>query len=796
MPANLPESASRPLTDLGLEGVFYGWAQLIPPVDTSVSPDSTPVSERLAHLSGRTAPYPQQEQATLGPDDFAVWPMAVSVGKVPFYNNDKLSMEVHIVHQFPASFYGHTLRVIVTGFIRPQYNYISKEALIDDINTDVNVGLKSLARPAYAALASDPFFVNSTATTTGRTEEGASSAEAPTEAAQPQESIGQANTSSESQQDAAPIASTEAHPPRAVEADDPAFVSTLSALPSETIVSAPGKCMAAGGYLVLDHKYTGSVIATSSRFYTTVKTVPASPNIARIRVRATQFFNAEWLYDVTLTDGAPVKVQAILDDSHTSANKFVELTLKKTLMLIQAFIGGQELQKIFGSNKALEILSTADNAFYSQAAYLAERNLPADFESMRAVPRFNHAGSGLDKVHKTGLGSSAALVTSLIAALLVHFGVVDQSILDGKPAESASESPMFPAKLPLGETYALETVHNIAQYIHCLAQGKVGSGFDVSSAVFGSQRYRRFRKEVIEPLMNDEQTTLDDAQEALRIVLPSPQWTNEHLTLPLPPRIRLLLADVDAGTDTPSFVKKVLQWRSDNAEEASKLWNTLAEHNDRFGELMGLLAEDARSCPREYDEVVSQLCNGVSEPTQPDHQRIRGHFTELSETMQHIRRGMKALGEGPGVPVEPDEQTRLLDACVQIKGVLGGGVPGAGGYDACHLLVLQDPSQADPSAPSPVMKEVQQLWSTWKELRVSPLDCGADQGGLKWYGSVGDVEGLLEAIEASSAAHGIETPTEDRSAATSDAEAKAPPNGNGSGASASKTKKKRKGKKK
>jgi hypothetical protein len=31
------------------------------------------------------------------------------------------------------------------------------EALIDDINTDVAVALNSLARPAYAACAADPF---------------------------------------------------------------------------------------------------------------------------------------------------------------------------------------------------------------------------------------------------------------------------------------------------------------------------------------------------------------------------------------------------------------------------------------------------------------------------------------------------------------------------------------------------------------------------------------------------------------------------------------------------------------
>jgi len=40
-----------------------------------------------------------------------------------------------------------------------------------------------------------------------------------------------------------------------------------------------------------------------------------------------------------------------------------------------------------------------------------------------------------------------------------------------------------------------------------------------------------------------------------------------------------------------------------------------------------------------------------------------------------------------GVPIEPPEQTALLDACSEVEGVIGGVVPGAGGFDAVVLLV-------------------------------------------------------------------------------------------------------------
>jgi phosphomevalonate kinase len=37
---------------------------------------------------------------------------------------------------------------------------------------------------------------------------------------------------------------------------------------------------------------------------------------------------------------------------------------------------------------------------------------------------------------------------------------------------------------------------------------------------------------------------------------------------------------------------------------------------------------------------------------------------------------MRKMGEGASVPIEPPEQTKLLDVCVTQAGVIGGGIPG------------------------------------------------------------------------------------------------------------------------
>ena len=42
--------------------------------------------------------------------------------------------------------------MLILGFIRPEYNYVSKESLIEDIETDIDVTRRSLEREAYSKL--------------------------------------------------------------------------------------------------------------------------------------------------------------------------------------------------------------------------------------------------------------------------------------------------------------------------------------------------------------------------------------------------------------------------------------------------------------------------------------------------------------------------------------------------------------------------------------------------------------------------------------------------------------------
>ena len=44
------------------------------------------------------------------------------------------------------------MNLLICGFIRPEYDYVSKESLIEDIRTDIEVARRSLEREGYRAL--------------------------------------------------------------------------------------------------------------------------------------------------------------------------------------------------------------------------------------------------------------------------------------------------------------------------------------------------------------------------------------------------------------------------------------------------------------------------------------------------------------------------------------------------------------------------------------------------------------------------------------------------------------------
>ncbi|EUC48550.1 hypothetical protein COCMIDRAFT_87195 [Bipolaris oryzae ATCC 44560] len=153
-------TANIPLSGLSIggnedldSGIYYGWCTLDPSTipspsssssSTTTSSDSSPPSTSSNHavldLNYPTTPAPSPQ---------TIYPTVLSIGYNPYYKNSKRSIEIHILHNFERDFYGATLSLVILGFIRPEYDYVSLEALVEDIKEDIRVAKRSLEREKY-----------------------------------------------------------------------------------------------------------------------------------------------------------------------------------------------------------------------------------------------------------------------------------------------------------------------------------------------------------------------------------------------------------------------------------------------------------------------------------------------------------------------------------------------------------------------------------------------------------------------------------------------------------------------
>lgn len=117
--ANFPEDVVSKLPAAFATGVYYGWAKV---------------------------------------DDGSVEKMVMSVGWNPFYQNQKKSMETHILHSFKEDFYGSILSVVIVGYIREERGFKSLDDLIRAIKSDIAEANRQLEKPEHKLYMTDNFF--------------------------------------------------------------------------------------------------------------------------------------------------------------------------------------------------------------------------------------------------------------------------------------------------------------------------------------------------------------------------------------------------------------------------------------------------------------------------------------------------------------------------------------------------------------------------------------------------------------------------------------------------------------
>ncbi|KAJ9199590.1 hypothetical protein DTO164E3_4475 [Paecilomyces variotii] len=161
--ANIPPDGLSAYPDLQT-GVYYGVVALDPAKFIYDKNEST------AHTVADTTSTPTSTKQEQEQEQATILPAVLSIGYNPFYKNTVRSVEIHIMSP-PTSttnttttsnnfnklpdFYSTKLNLLILGYIRPEYDYVSLEALIDDIRTDCEVAKKSLAREAYVGYLED-----------------------------------------------------------------------------------------------------------------------------------------------------------------------------------------------------------------------------------------------------------------------------------------------------------------------------------------------------------------------------------------------------------------------------------------------------------------------------------------------------------------------------------------------------------------------------------------------------------------------------------------------------------------
>jgi phosphomevalonate kinase len=249
---------------------------------------------------------------------------------------------------------------------------------------------------------------------------------------------------------------------------------------------------------------------------------------------------------------------------------------------------------------------------------------------------------------------------------------------------------MDPRAFDITSPAGRRVLHNLAQLAHCAAQGKIGSGFDVATAVYGSSVYQRFSPSLVPGVAPGEAGFASLVTKTVGDGVEKDNWDYNIHPVALPPGVAIRMVDVDCGTQTVGMVKKVHDWRDAHPHDAAGVYGSL------------------QACVERLAEV------------------LRGGKTdEIGGAMRPVRELMRRMGQDSGAPIEPESQTAMLDALEKVAGVYGTVVPGAGGYDAA-AVVMRDNKETEQK-----VKEFLEGWSKEHGIRVSLMAVRGETEGVR-----------------------------------------------------------------
>ena len=311
---------------------------------------------------------------------------------------------------------------------------------------------------------------------------------------------------------------------------------------------------------------------------------------------------------------------------------------------------GYELKGTIGPKGEISLLGEEGKAKFvkaacqSSCAYLASIGKAATGFSLETD---SDEAFGVEV--KAGLGSSAAVTVAVVGAVLA---------LHGYDVETSRE-----------------LVHKLSQYSHYIAQGKVGSGFDIAAAAVGASSYVRYSPAFVTE--HAFQANIDE------------EWNFEVRRVPVPPQFCVAAASLGKSASTSEMVKKVNAWKAAQPEAYAKL---MAEYNE--ANVRAIAALDSLSA--DFD---------------------RFKLEDFKSWFFQSRLQKKALGERSGTDIESDEYTALIEESEK-HGAFVACLPGAGGGDSIAAFCLGE-------------KKKEELRAFWTSYGLKVLDVGISNDGVR-----------------------------------------------------------------
>ncbi|MBD3208674.1 MAG: phosphomevalonate kinase [Candidatus Nealsonbacteria bacterium] len=273
--------------------------------------------------------------------------------------------------------------------------------------------------------------------------------------------------------------------------------------------------------------------------------------------------------------------------------------------------------------KHLSFISSALESVLQYAGF----KFPFQIETWgeRSSLQQRESAEDLERKKMFGFGASAASVVAVVAGVLKLYG---EDIAANRDRER---------------------VYKLSAVAHYLAQGKVGSGFDVAASTFGGILvYKRFDPDWLKEQIGQGQSL----REILKMKWPGFYYR----TLQVPEDTSLLIGWTGESSSTAGMVKQMYQWKEKNKKEYDRIMEGI-------------------------NKLVLQLISSLEKKEKP----------KIIRFLQKNEDYLRELGRKSGVNIETDSLAKLSSIANE-KGAAGK-LSGAGGGD-CGIAIAFDEQTA------------------------------------------------------------------------------------------------------